>query len=401
MNTDIRTALQKLVELGAKLNPFPRQHKVPWDDAFVESLVAWAQSEGTIEIYEDRARAVLSDWGDTPPTPGADVGATSLHPVEGDVLLEAFRQSSIQVAPPAMNDRMTPSNPWGHGFDIKRLADRLAELADYVTQGADCVRRNFEMHFPTDPYHDAGLVIGTASRLLMDGLVTPPAPKPVSGGFPDAPCQCPNCQSKDLEWGAYIQYITGDRGGYKTKSVFALACLDCSETVLIVDSDHVAVWMNNKGAAPAPTRDLSELNHLQLLERIAEIAHAGGLIGFEEQGKALREIRKLTKLFWGNNRQQQVVAHIDPVSKSADNKLLEVFYRACGRGLEVDPDMLVRGIRGVRAFRFTSRTSNLTSAEVQQIIEALDFCIGDSDYRANSGRHHVLRKRLKSMIGTL
>jgi hypothetical protein len=75
-----------------------------------------------------------------------------------------------------MNDRTTQSDPWGHGIDVKRLADRLDELADYVTQGADCVRRNFVMRVPAEPYHDADLVISAAARLLRDGLVTPPSP---------------------------------------------------------------------------------------------------------------------------------------------------------------------------------------------------------------------------------
>jgi len=75
-----------------------------------------------------------------------------------------------------MKDRTTQSDPWGHGIDVKRLADRLDELADYVTQGADCVRRNFVMQFPAEPYHDADLVISTAACLLRDGLVTPPSP---------------------------------------------------------------------------------------------------------------------------------------------------------------------------------------------------------------------------------
>ena len=73
-----------------------------------------------------------------------------------------------------MKDRTTQSDPWGHGIDVKRLADRLDELADYVTQGPDCVRRNFVMRVPAEPYHDADLVISAAARLLRDGLVTPP-----------------------------------------------------------------------------------------------------------------------------------------------------------------------------------------------------------------------------------
>ncbi len=79
------------------------------------------------------------------------------------------------LPPPTMKDRTTQSDPWGHGIDVKRLADRLDELADYVTQGADCVRRNFVMRVPAEPYHDADLVISTAARLLRDGLVTPPS----------------------------------------------------------------------------------------------------------------------------------------------------------------------------------------------------------------------------------
>jgi len=80
------------------------------------------------------------------------------------------------LPPPPMTDRTTQSDPWGHGIDVKRLADRLDELADYVTQGADCVRRNFVMRVPAEPYHDADLVISAAARLLRDGLVTPPSP---------------------------------------------------------------------------------------------------------------------------------------------------------------------------------------------------------------------------------
>jgi hypothetical protein len=85
-------------------------------------------------------------------------------------------ESQPDVLPPPMNDRTTQSDPWGHGIDVKRLADRLDELADYVTQGADCVRRNFVMQVPAEPYHDADLVIGTAARLLRDWLVNPPSP---------------------------------------------------------------------------------------------------------------------------------------------------------------------------------------------------------------------------------
>jgi hypothetical protein len=93
--------------------------------------------------------------------------------------------------------------------------------------------------------------------------------------------------------------------------------------------------------------------------------------------------------------------YIDPQGEDADKQLLEVFYRQIGLGLEVHPAALLRGIRGVRAFQFASSSSRLAPADVQRIIEALDFCIGDSDRRANSGNHHRLRQRLKRMIATL
>jgi hypothetical protein len=93
--------------------------------------------------------------------------------------------------------------------------------------------------------------------------------------------------------------------------------------------------------------------------------------------------------------------YIDPQGEDADKQLLEVFYRQMGRGLEVHPETLLRGIGGVRAFQFASSSSRLAPADVQRIIEALDFCIGDSDRRANSGNHHRLRQRLKRMIATL
>lgn len=63
------------------------------------------------------------------------------------------------------------------GFDVGRIADRLAELSDYVTQGPEVVRREFTMRVPAERYRDADLVLSTAASLLRNGLATP---KPVS-----------------------------------------------------------------------------------------------------------------------------------------------------------------------------------------------------------------------------
>jgi hypothetical protein len=49
-----------------------------------------------------------------------------------------------------------------------------------------------------------------------------------------------------------------------------------------------------------------------------------------------------------------IAAYIDPEGEDADRQLLDVFYSQLGRGLEVRPEALLRGIRGVRAFQFTS-----------------------------------------------
>ena len=57
------------------------------------------------------------------------------------------------------------------GFDVDRLADRLDELANFVTQGTEAVRRNFDMRVPAEPYRDADLVMSAAARLLRNKLV--------------------------------------------------------------------------------------------------------------------------------------------------------------------------------------------------------------------------------------
>jgi hypothetical protein len=63
------------------------------------------------------------------------------------------------------------------GFDVGRIADRLAELSDYVTQGPEVVRREFTMRVPAERYRDADLVLSTAASLLRGGVATPKAIK--------------------------------------------------------------------------------------------------------------------------------------------------------------------------------------------------------------------------------
>jgi formylglycine-generating enzyme required for sulfatase activity len=87
--------------------------------------------------------------------------------IEPEQVLPAVKSLAAAIEP-------TPHrNP--QGFDVKRLADRLDELAGYVTQGPDCVRRNFTMRIPAEPYHDADLVLSAAASLLRVWLATPEA----------------------------------------------------------------------------------------------------------------------------------------------------------------------------------------------------------------------------------
>jgi hypothetical protein len=159
------------------------------------------QGEG-LEVLQEMITAALARWGrpTAPPAPrpegdwfavavvAQDMRSRGLaEQACGEELLKLANSNRSQPARPA-----TPPAPevgeveasWGHGFDLKRLADRLDELANYVTQGPDCIRRNFTMRVPAEPYHDADLVIGTAARLLRDGraatlLQQQAAPAPV------------------------------------------------------------------------------------------------------------------------------------------------------------------------------------------------------------------------------
>jgi len=90
------------------------------------------------------------------------------HATHTGVYLPAWIRAGCPMPSP------TPHrNP--QGFDVKRLADRLDELADCVTQGPNCVRRNFTMRTPAEPYHDADLVLSAAASLLRGWLATPEA----------------------------------------------------------------------------------------------------------------------------------------------------------------------------------------------------------------------------------
>jgi hypothetical protein len=142
--------------------------------------------------------------------------------------------------------------------------------------------------------------------------------------------------------------------------------------------------------------------------------------------------------------------YIDPEHQGGDLKLLQTFYQACHtEGGTVD-EIYLRGLRAVLAARPATppapestwaefirelariqyvaqgegrgprfdlviaakalvlpvveaeRASGevtspcLTASDTQRLIEALDFCVGNSDYRPNSGNHHALLERLKS-----
>jgi hypothetical protein len=50
--------------------------------------------------------------------------------------------------------------------DASKIADRLDELAGYITEGPECVRRNFHMSVPARPYEDADLVLSKAAMLI-------------------------------------------------------------------------------------------------------------------------------------------------------------------------------------------------------------------------------------------
>jgi hypothetical protein len=142
-----------------------------------------------------------------------------------------------------------------------------------------------------------------------------------------------------------------------------------------------------------PDRPTLAEEALCALERIQHGDASSGSDDFDLVANALGQLRRYDAI--------PPAPYIDPQGEDADKQLLEVFFRQMGRGLEVHPETLLRGIWGVRAFQFASSSSRLAPADVQRIIEALDFCIGDSDSRANSSNHHRLRQRLKRMIATL
>ena len=114
-------------------------------------------------IRVTRAAALLQQFSAPPaPEPGGGRwsegicgdGAAILFDGVMVPIEEVVRALNRTPAAPAAPEGAS-KDPWGHGFDVKRLADRLDELAGYVTQGPDCVRRNFTMRVPAEPYHDA------------------------------------------------------------------------------------------------------------------------------------------------------------------------------------------------------------------------------------------------------
>lgn len=63
---------------------------------------------------------------------------------------------------PSLNEELVP-----RGFDLRKLADRLDELADCVSSSDPLINRKvFKLRIPADPYYDADLVLSTAADLI-------------------------------------------------------------------------------------------------------------------------------------------------------------------------------------------------------------------------------------------
>ena len=90
------------------------------------------------------------------------------------------------------------------------------------------------------------------------------------------------------------------------------------------------------------------------LERIQHGDASSGSDDFDLVANALGQLRRYDAIL--------PAPYIDPQGEDADKQLLEVFYRQMGRGLEVRPAALLRGIRGVRAFQFAPATPPALSA---------------------------------------
>jgi formylglycine-generating enzyme required for sulfatase activity len=130
---------------------------------------------------------------------------------------------------PAAKSLTAPIEPTPHrnpqGFDVKRLADRLDELADCVTQGPDCVRRNFTMRIPAEPYHDADLVLSAAASLLRAWLATPEAA--AIEPTPSVPA-LPKAITYDCGDGVVIEAFDRERTSWVVRNGLTNFCLNSS-----------------------------------------------------------------------------------------------------------------------------------------------------------------------------
>jgi hypothetical protein len=124
------------------------------------------------------------------------------------------------------------------------------------------------LHSPGSSAHD--LLQRAAAMLVNYGLpAIPPAPEPKC--FPNAIHRCSNCQSEGLEWGSYVQLVAAGMGPDKAKPIFALGCVDCSETLRVVDAEDVATWMNKQmSTATPPAPEPGEVDELIHCLRIRE-----------------------------------------------------------------------------------------------------------------------------------
>jgi hypothetical protein len=159
-----------------------------------------------------------------------------------------------QCAPPATEPReaIQPTGRSGLTWEaaINGLRDVLAD------QTEDAIQRAWQRSR-----------IVTAMDLMAANTPTPPAPEVGETGevdpspprpaqepkcFPNAIHRCSNCQSEGLEWGSYVQLVAAGMGPDKAKPIFTLGCVDCSETLRVVDAEDVATWMNKQMSTATP-----------------------------------------------------------------------------------------------------------------------------------------------------
>lgn len=157
----------------------------------------------------------LKSWAAWLPASREESQAAAWQGIEPEQVLPAVEALAAAI-------KSTPSNdPRVQGFDVKRLANRLDELADYVTQGPDSVRRNFTMSVPARPYHDADLVLNAAASLLRDWPVAPEGAEPTTS----APA-LPPALVLDGGDGVRIQAANRERTSWAVRD--DLSCLNSS-----------------------------------------------------------------------------------------------------------------------------------------------------------------------------